>query len=204
MKKLLLCAAASAALMVMAAPAFAQSTFDGGYAGAAGGYATSSVELSDADGNVPGVIELGANGLEGTAFAGYGATFDSFYVGIEGAVGYGDINHKSDLGGMDIQGSSNETAAIYGRLGYAITESTLLYTVAGLSYTSWDFKDGNTEETRGVTSYRLGLGAEHEINDGMFTRVGFALDIPRDGVRVNDANIEPTTETVSFGVGFRF
>lgn len=201
MNKILL--AAVAVSMMSVGSASAQSLLDGAYAGIAGGYGVGTSELSDATGNVPGVVELGSNGWDGSLFAGFGSDFDGIYVGLEGSVGYSGLESETTLGGLNIKGKAKQNAAITARLGSYLTPGALVYGQAGLAYAVWDLTDGTTVE-KGVTSYKLGLGIEQDLANNTFVRFGTEWDIGRDPVRVNDADIKIMNQTAKIGVGLRF
>lgn len=205
MKKLLLCAAASVALMSLAAaPAFAQSAFNGGYVGGSAGYSTGNADLTDATGSIPGKVQLGGNGADAEVFGGYGGTIENFYLGGEAQLGYGNNNSSTTIGGAAITGNSKEHGAVVARLGFTPSEQTLVYGSLGLSYTDWTFSDGTTTSTKGVTAYRVGAGLEQVLADNLSARASVDFDFAKDPVTVNSVNIKPMTETAKIGLAWRF
>lgn len=199
MKKITLFAAA--AMVMMSGSAFAQSEFDGVYAGASGGYGIGVIELGG--GGVDSLI--GSRGLDGQAYVGYGTSFDAFYVGIEGAVGYSGIVHESSAGGTTINGNARESYGVYGRLGFSPAENNLLYGIAGLGYTNWEFTDGSNTDKYDVISYRLGVGTQQVVTENVFARLSVDFDIAKDPIQfAGGGDFLPVNQTARVGLGFRF
>lgn len=197
MKKSLIVAALTGALLA-SSPVVAQSAFDGGYAGANGAYSIGVIDIT-----APGADRDYVRGLAGGAFVGYGTSFDGIYVGVEGALEYGDLKLNGSSGGTAFTATRRESASVTARLGYTPSAETLLFASGGLNLSSWEVQDGSTS-TEWVDSYRIGIGADQFVAENVFARVSYDLDIARDPTAFTPVTLDQTTSTAKVGLGFRF
>lgn len=196
MQKLLITAAA--ALLLGATPSFAQSAFDGFYAGATGNFSLGAVEAK-----APAAADDHFRGFGGGAFVGWGTSLDYFYLGVEGGIEYGAISFDGNAGGTPYTANRRETGAITARLGFSPAEESLLFLQGGLSLANWTVEDGSTS-SEWVDSYRIGIGAEQIVADGMFARLSYDVDLTRDTTAFNPVSLDLTTGTTRLGIGFQF
>lgn len=196
MHKLLLPAAL--ALLLSTPAAFAQSAQDGFYAGATGNF---SLGISEA--KAPGASENDYRGLGAGAFVGWGTGLDFFYLGVEGGLEYGDLNVSGNAGGTPYTASRRETVSAAARVGFTPSEESLLYLSGGLSLANWTVEDGSTS-SQWVSSYKVGVGAEQAIDENMFARLSYDIELPRETTDFGPVGLELTTSTAKIGLGLRF
>jgi len=189
--------------LAVAMPASAQSLFDGGYVGAAGNYAIQNWDVGAAVGI--GTVSVGGNGIAGEAFAGWGTSWDGFYVGVEGVAQYGDINiTASDNAGNMFKLQRDGSVGINARAGYLPNDNTLLFVTGGIAtnhYTATATSGGTSVSSEDWgTSYKVGAGVDTFITENVFTRVSYDVDFIDKGFIPGDFR----TSTIKAGLGFRF
>ena len=102
----------------------------------------------------------------GGVFAGYNAQTGKVVYGVEGELGYNGL--KASSLGADIKGGVN--GAVRGRLGYAVNDRLLIYTAAGLAAGRYSVKDGSVSDSRMLTGWTAGVGADVALTDKVFAR----------------------------------
>lgn len=175
--------AASVAAMVGAAPAFAAdvifqeppapapgpiistpvSSWAGPYGGLSFGYAFGHTDTSGPAGRITN------NGWLVSAFAGFNGQSDQFVYGFEGDVGYNfghdrGSNYGSQLG---FEGS------LRARLGYAVSDATLLYITAGGAIGSHRFHDASGNDRHTHIGWTAGAGIDQKLTENVFGRLEY-------------------------------
>jgi outer membrane immunogenic protein len=172
-------AAALAALLALAAaPAFALDSssgpFDGFYVGAELGAirSGSNTVVTPVTGAALST-KPDRTTVNYSAFAGYGTTFgDRFYVGSDLEIGSGAGKSKTvTLGTINTQERTNYQAALTTRLGYMLTDDTMLYASAGLARRESKFTiAGNRVRTATLSGNSFGMGVMQACTDNIFLR----------------------------------
>ncbi|WP_162937497.1 outer membrane protein [Indioceanicola profundi] len=199
---------AGAALTVVAtAPAMARSPFDGPYVGAFAGYSDGDVETT------VGAIadDVGVDGFTFGGYAGYGKTFDRFYVGGEGEVAYSDLDGDRTVGGLATSFETDWTYGLSARAGYLVTPTVLAYGRVGYQWTEFEgtAAAGTTAVSfdRTFDGWRFGGGVEVAITDNLLSRVEYTYtDYDEYDVTVGTSvgGLEPNAHTVNVGLAYRF
>lgn len=150
MKKLII---ALAATVLAASAAHADSAFDGFYAGVNGSYGKVDAGPSD------------DTAFSGSAFAGYGVTFDKFYFGAEADAGLSGAEIKD--GGTTFEQKWNYGATA--RVGYVVSPKVLAYGVAGWHRAELEAKNGASEDAS-ADGLSFGFGAETFVKKNVTAR----------------------------------
>jgi outer membrane immunogenic protein len=114
--------------------------------------------------------------------------------------------------------SYNWLASVRGRAGVAVNANrTLLYATGGVAWADIDYaaKDGagasfGTGFSHTHTGWVAGAGIEHMLTSNLSARIeylyyGFdSVTAPAGALGVGPANMEPTAQTVRFGLNFKF
>ncbi|MFV3075109.1 outer membrane protein [Niveispirillum fermenti] len=162
-----------ALVAVGAAPSLAQSPFDGAYVGAYTGYTDNNASAASGAANA----KFDSDGWLYGAYAGYGKTFDSFYLGGEIDLGSADISGKGTVAGLPTSLSMNESYGISARAGYLISNDALLYGRVGWQRTNYEVSVGSgatrikADDT--LDGLRLGGGLEYALTQNVLARVEY-------------------------------
>lgn len=186
-----------ALVAVGAAPSLAQSPFDGPYVGVFTGY--TDTKASAASG--PANANIDQDGFLYGAYAGYGKTFDKFYLGGEAEIGSASLSGTSgSVGGLPVDLDTNESWGVSARAGYLVTDNALLYARAGWQRTNYDVTVGTGANRITVgdnlDGYRLGGGLEYAVTDNVLLRTEYNY------VNYDDTNFRDNQ--VRVGVAYRF
>lgn len=158
---------------VVAAPVF---TWAGAYVGAHFGHMWGSTRVDDSG----TITETGArtNGFLGGGLAGYNLQSGAFVYGLEGDVSVGRVRgHGVATKVLPNDYTLNWAGNIRGRLGYAITPTTLPFIVGGVAITDLRFTDNNakvileTGKTR--VGWTLGAGVDQAFTNNLVGRVEY-------------------------------
>jgi outer membrane immunogenic protein len=207
---------ATVLLATFAAPALAQDSnrgpFDGFYAGAEIGASRSSLKaiVTPVTGAALPTKSDRTNAEYGV-FVGYGATFgDRFYISSDLEIGSGARKSKRvAVGGINTQERTNYEAALSTRLGYMLTDDTMLYAIAGSVRRESKFTiAGNRVRTATVSGSSFGVGLMQACTENIFVRA--ELERTEFNKKSFAAAALPTTRykpeatVLSIGIGYRF
>jgi len=142
MKKLLITVAI---LAIGAVSAHADSAFEGLYAGVEGGFGHTSPDVGNKD-----------SAFSGGAYAGYGLTFDKFYLGAEAGIGLNGTEFSS--GGVTYSREFQYGATA--KAGYVVTPKHLVYGLVGYERAEVKADDGVTVAKGTNDGIRFGAGTE--------------------------------------------
>lgn len=155
-----------------------------------------------------------ATAVDYGVFGGYGYTFDNglYLAGELGVNRAGGKAKTLSLGGINVRERSNYDGALTGRVGYAFSESTLVYGIAGASQRQANYLLPNgTRRNATVTGRTLGIGVAQAFGDNLFGRI--ELDRTDYGKRnyvstgtpaLPGVRYEPEATRLSVGVGYSF
>jgi len=191
----------SGLLAICQAPAMAQSPLDGFYIGTNIGYGVGNYTMRDATRLFPGSTEIGAEGVVGGGFAGYGSLFSSYYFGVEGDLS-GTSFGSGDAGGA--QAERPLAGSLAGRLGYALSPTSMLFAKLGVGVQKFEIQDElGGKFSDAVTGVKLGAGLEADLGKGFFARVGWDIDVASKnigGVRMDHG----VSQAGTVGLGIRW
>lgn len=209
---------ATAVVALSTAPAFAKSVFDGGYIGAAAGYSWLKPNGDTAiTGAATQKVDRTVDGLTGAVFLGYGQTIDTVYIGIEGEIGYSDLDKSSTIGSNRYDFDAGASMGISLRAGLLATPDTLVYGRLGWQRTDLDVSGRlasvtgtpTMDENEHLNGWRIGAGVEHALTDNILARLEYNYTDYESykvayGQNVASTNAEPHENTVRVGVAYRF
>lgn len=200
----------------------------GGYAGFHLGYGWGDSDFTDDDGwNLLGqTFGVDSDGVLGGIQAGYNWQTGSLIVGVEGELGYLNL----DGSGLQEDGVFNDTFGVVdggfytglsARVGYAM-DRTLLFAKAGGAYHGGEFSLSDVPTLAGPSTlsgsktvglgYQIGAGVEHAVTDNWTLKVEYAyFDFGSETVTGFDEIGDPynytadlRSHTIKVGVNFKF
>ncbi|MFC7334904.1 outer membrane protein [Rhodocista pekingensis] len=209
---------ATALVALSSAPALAQSPFDGGYVGAALGYAWMKPNGTTTFSNATTQkVDRTNDGVTGAVFLGYGKTIDTLYLGIEGEIGISDQEKTSTLAGNSYNFDAGTSLGIALRAGLLATPDTLVYGRIGWQRTDLDVSGRlgsvagtpTMDENEHLNGWRIGGGVEHALTENVLARLeynytdyeSYKVSYGQGGARTN---AEPHESAVRVGVAYRF
>lgn len=216
-RSIIMSAAAVAALS--AAPAMAQSAFDGGYVGVQGGYDWFSNNAKSTTGGTSSRNGANGNGGEAGIFAGYGQTFElsdmvpgRFYVGAEAEGGFYTGDNTQANAQASTRARPDYSTGVALRLGYLVLPNALTYVKVGYQHTGVDYDvtpvAGTTaSDYRSFDGVRAGAGIDYLLTDHLFTRVEYDYtSYGNAGIVTGATNtgFSPQEHQVRLGVGLHF
>lgn len=156
-----------APVVVTEAPAW-----QGGYVGAALGYATGGddrVGLGNPDGTgpVPSIGNAGVKGPNLTLRAGYRWQRDRWVVGPELTYTGGDISDEFDYAGGKFETKVNNELSLRLKTGYLVQDDMMVYGIAGVTRGDFTYTEAGKDVDFDASGYVLGLGVEKMINARM-------------------------------------
>ena len=137
---------------------------------------------------------------------------DNIVFGIEGGIGWANINDNTASNGNSASSEIDVTATLRGRLGYAM-DRNLLYVSGGLAAGRIDYQaesaEGGTISDRSTrVGYTLGLGVETAIDNSWTLRGEYNYSNYRGNTLTGTNNLEtratPDHHWVTVGVNRRF
>ena len=200
------------ALGLSAAPAYAEGTFTGFYAGAEVAAARSDTKTTVTP--VTGAAATRTNkktqadiGL----FGGFGYQFDNgFYLGTEASVNRPTGQNKAvTLAGVSGRERPQYGLAIKGVAGIGITDSTLLYASAGIAQNRAKYQLPNNVTRKATSSGRvLGIGVAQAFGDNLIGRVEYEnTTYDRKSFATAGAptvTYKPASNRISVGLAYKF
>jgi outer membrane immunogenic protein len=136
-------------------------TWSGPYAGVVLGYGVGTTDTAPAS--------IDTNGFLGGAFVGYNFQNGPFVYGGEVDMGYNWMDGSS--GGTSAE--SGLDGSLRARLGYAVTDSFLLYGTAGGAASRMEVSDAAGNDTQTMFGWTAGVGADAMLTDQVFGRAEY-------------------------------
>ncbi|MFM2043392.1 MAG: hypothetical protein RLY86_1968 [Pseudomonadota bacterium] len=201
--------AGSALAMIATAPAMARSPFDGAYVGSFVGYTDGDVDTR------VGTIarDVGTDGFALGAYAGYGQTFDSFYLGAEGEVGYNWVDGEGTVNNAATTFDTDWTYGLSARAGYVVGKDVLVYGRVGYQWTNAEGTSTlggvRTSFDETIDGWRYGGGVEVAVTDNLLARaeynyIDYGAFQPQAAVGGNVVRRSPGEHALRVGLGYRF
>jgi outer membrane autotransporter protein len=222
-----------ASLLLLPAACFA----DGFYAGAGVGYDAAKFNTNlnaTVDGtivSIPGTGNFSGNGVLGSMFAGYGWSFNNFYVGTELDLAISSLNSTNKQPNLPADGdailnrtdkdSIDKNISISVLPGYKLTSNTMVY--GRLAYVRAHM-DSDIETTQnsnpptvisgsnGLNGIRYGVGLETDITKNIGLRAEYnhtnyqtvSISTTLAGPIYVKANVQPSTNEGEISAFYRF
>ncbi|MDS1134754.1 outer membrane protein [Nitratireductor indicus] len=136
-------------------------TWEGGYAGISGG--------KTFKGQNPGDGLTRMDGYFGGIFVGTNFQNGNVVYGVEGDLGYDRL--KGSQGAYSFKGGVDGSARA--RLGYALTDSVLLYGTAGGAAQRLSVAEASKSDTNTMLGWTAGVGVDAKLTDSVFGRVEY-------------------------------
>lgn len=192
-------------------------TWTGLYAGGAIGFTHALWTVDFFRNNNHGHAELGADGVNLSATAGYNHQIDAnFVIGVEGDIGYTNAEQRNNIFDNDTSLSRYDfVASLRGRVGYAI-DRALFYGTAGLALAniSNSIQKGRNAGEQVVAEdqlkagFTVGAGIEYLLAPNwtgkfeyLYANFGTDTFFNRDGNRAEFSN---EIHTIRIGLNYRF
>jgi hypothetical protein len=198
MKKVLL----TTALLVATAAGVSANGFNGGYASANLGYASTQAKLqTNARATKRGYNQ---SGVATFVKAGYGEHCGSVYMGGEVKGGYVFSNKKNGPDKL----TRKWNGGIAGRVGACIEHNLLGYFRLGLDYDTYTYKYAGGSSSKGLNTWSLtpGVGMDWKVAHNTFVTAGvdygFAFKVSKPSGTI--VNTKPKTLTILVGAGYQF
>lgn len=200
------------ALGLSAAPAYAEGTFSGFYAGAEVGAARSDTKttVTPATGAAATRTSKKTQADLGV-FAGYGYQFDNgFYLGAEASANRPTAQNKAvTLGGVSVRERPQYDLAFKGIAGLGISDSTLVYASAGVAQVKSKYLLPNNITRNATTSGRvLGVGVAQAFGDNLIGRIEYENTTfdRKSFVTAGAPTVayKPASNRVSVGLAYKF
>ncbi len=213
------------ALALTSTVASAAGQFQGFYTGASTGYSRhkldASAKLNTIIGNAKSKSDKTSHGAIFDAFFGYGATLgqSGFYLGGELGLGY-DTAHSSStkrMLGNSVKFTTNNSFFYNAsaRLGYAISNQTLIYTRLGYQVYNKDAKssvNGGSSKKYKRDGMILGFGVDHALTKNVFIRGEYKHNFGHrytskhtlTGITSVKTKVETSSHAFLLGIGYKF
>lgn len=170
-------------------------TWSGPYAGVVLGYGVGTTDTAPAS--------IDTNGFLGGAFVGYNLQNGPIVYGGEADMGYNWMNGSS-------AGTSIDTGldgSLRARLGYAVTDSVLLYGTAGGEASRIKVSDAAGDDSQTMFGWTAGVGADAMLTDQVFARaeyryVGFGSKTFNTGSGAQSVDANQNRFMIGLGVKF--
>ncbi len=177
---------ALAALPLLMGSAHADPKWNGFYGGVHLGAAFSTADTTDTNGGVtPGPFGYSGSGLIGGGTAGYNILWGHALVGVEGDIGYMNLDAKGTIPSsnpnahQDLSLDGGAYGDIAARVGYLVMPGTLVYVKAGGAFFTGEAgqKTTNpgyvTNPTDTFTGWTVGGGVEHFVTDNVSLKLEY-------------------------------
>lgn len=140
--------------------------FHGPYVGAELGYSETKVKFLDDQGG----FGLDDDGLRFGGIVGYRQNTNGFVWGVEGRIGDSDNKISVTDGGETVSLSSGFEWSINGILGYAVSDSVLLFGTAGYANARAKGNVTGEQDSKTLDGIRYGLGVEFAVTGSISLR----------------------------------
>lgn len=200
------------ALALSAAPAYAEGTFSGFYAGAEVAAARSDTKttVTPATGAAASRTSKKTQADVGL-FGGYGYQFDNgFYLGAEASANRPTAQNKViTLSGVPVRERPQYELALKGVAGIGISDSTLVYASAGVSQSKAKYLLPNNVTRKATSSGRvIGVGVAQAFGDNVIGRVEYEnTTYDRKSFATAGAptvTYKPASNRLSVGLAYKF
>lgn len=149
-------------------------SFDGAFVGANMGYKWEHLKGTARESTLATSMDL--SGFNASVLVGYGATFQSVYVGgdIRGGYGWGRVAKNVDVGGNTLIFNTQQrwTGGVGASIGHEYTEGLLMFVRLGLDMNMYQIKTTLLGQyfTKGLTSMALvpGVGVKWKLDHNMY------------------------------------
>ncbi len=178
--------------------------WQGFYAGAHVGFMRGTYATTTGGGSSK--FDMTNSSLSGGLFGGHNWQFGQYVVGGEIDATMMSMKKSALVSGTTYTANSGFNLSARARLGYAL-DNLMLFTTAGLSTTSVDFKGAGVKDDDGALGYVIGAGAEVKFTDKIFGRGEYLYsDYGKQKFMINTAAATTDTSTHAFrvGVGYKF
>ena len=217
--------ATSALVALSATPALAKSAFDGAYVGLQGGYTFVTPDADHqtvigGDAIATSSTDKNADGFTGGIYAGFGQTFDRFYVGAEVDAGYSDAKGTATPNSARYSFEAKESYGVSGRVGYLFSDTALVYGRVGWQRTDIDFTGNPGVPTIGGTpavasfggeldGVRYGIGSEVVVGQNLLLRAEYSYTDYEDftvtyPLGAGNSRVDAHENLVRAGIAYRF
>lgn len=199
MKKYLLVATAA---FVASSSVQASEGLSGAYAGVRVGHVSTKAEVKKAT-----KTQDGATGFAGDIVAGYGMLMDSFYLGGEAMVGLDGTNETVST---DVKLKGGMTAGVAARLGYALTQKSMIYVSLGVASEKAEYKTANdplNSKKKNLVSFVPGIGTQIAMTDSVAVRADFTYSMSKKlkvNTGTNEFTVQPKKAAFKVGVVYTF
>ena len=170
--------------------------WSGFYLGALLGYSWGRAETDDPAG------DLGANGIDGGAYAGANWQTGNFVLGGEADLLASGLDGEE--GGLEVdQGLSGSLRA---RAGIAL-DQFLLYGTGGVALSDVEVSDRDSGEDNALWGWTAGAGVEAMVTDNVTARIEYRYtDYENETFTLDNGPVDSdfSTQSVRAGVGFKF
>lgn len=149
---------------------------------------------------------IGGEGILGGGLIGFNwQVSDRFVLGLQGDIGWTDLEAKLELGGFEVTAGPDFIANASLRAGYLVTMDTLLYVIGGYSYSEYKLDlDGGDDFDQDYDGYHVGAGMETRLSDRLTARIEYRYtkfggeDWDTDGL----IEITPSVHTGTLGLAY--
>lgn len=159
-------------------------------------------------------VVLDPNGVMGGVQAGYNFQIGRILLGIEGDIGFGDLDDRGKTSDGTVEAKTEWIATIRGRLGHS-WDRTLIYVTGGVAFTELKidyhyrfsaFDSFDHSGTESATGWTVGGGVEHALTDTVTLKAEYLYaDFGKETFTFEDSRLTTThdaeLETHHFRVG---
>lgn len=180
----------------------------GGYvgAGASVARAEAGLEVPEEFGFDADFKGIGGEGLLGGGLVGFNwQVSESFVLGVQGDIGWTNIDAKLELGPFEAKAGPDFIANASLRAGYLVTPETLFYLIGGYSYAEYKLDlDGGNDFDQNYDGLHIGTGMETRLTDRLTARIEYRYtkfggeDWDTDGI----IEITPAIHTGTLGIAY--
>ena len=187
MKRVLILSGLALSAVAIAPPASADG-LTGLYAGGALGYGALSTRYNDE--NAKTSAKNSDAGVAYEAFVGWGArAAGPLYLGAEVSIGDDQTKSSRTIAGGKVTTEGNVRVTPAARVGYMLSDDSMIFTRIGLQYRDYDVKLPNGQtRSKDFRTPVLGLGYEHAVSDSISVRGELSV-------------VGAKSETFAYGVG---
>jgi len=137
------------------------------------------------------------------AFLGWNGQSDNFVYGVEGDLGYNFMHDR----GSNYGSQYGWEGSLRARLGYAVSDATLLYVTAGGAAAGHRFIDASGSDRHTHFGWTVGAGVDQKLTDNVFGRLEYrytGLGSKAYATPAVAANIQPHNHRIAVGLGMKF
>lgn len=204
-----------------ASPLLAKDTFTGPYIGIEAGYELlkDKAHFTSPALGIDDRQKDNLSGFNGGAFAGYGQTFNQFYLGAELNIDGSGINSKKTTNGETDTQKHEYGGGADVHAGFLPTTSTLVYGILGGAYGKFNFSavdpglGVSASSNKWLAGMRAGLGAETILTPNTIARMDWVYthyqqatsSVVVNGVgNIGTIKVSPITNVFHLGIAYSF